>query len=147
MARLDNQKEQLSTVTITSQQNTASIDFLSLIIDTNKKEILQRCNNIIDEYNSMSSQLFPITSSNKKSINNMSEKIIADKVEILDCYNAMNDTSEKMEARINILKKSDKDLTKNIDGALYSDKLASKVEKIKTNQSDIQYNVDHLNKI
>eukprot|EP00957_Ditylum_brightwellii_P117900 8993126-Ditylum_brightwellii.AAC.1 len=40
MAHLDDQKEQLSTVTITSQQNTASIAFLSSIIDTNKKDIL-----------------------------------------------------------------------------------------------------------
>eukprot|EP00957_Ditylum_brightwellii_P145126 11053847-Ditylum_brightwellii.AAC.1 len=36
MAHLDNQKEQLSTVTTTSQQNTASIVSLSLIVDTNK---------------------------------------------------------------------------------------------------------------
>eukprot|EP00957_Ditylum_brightwellii_P044216 3355266-Ditylum_brightwellii.AAC.1 len=98
MAHLDNQKEQLSNVTITSQQNIASIAYLSLIVDTNKKEILQRCNNIRDKYDSVSSQLSAITSSNKQSINNMSEKITADKVEMLNCYNAMNDTSEKMEA-------------------------------------------------
>eukprot|EP00957_Ditylum_brightwellii_P048130 3653240-Ditylum_brightwellii.AAC.1 len=67
-------------------------------------------------------------------------------MEILDYFNTMNATSEKMEARINILEKSDKDLTKNINDTLYSDKLTSKVDKIKINQSDIQYNVNHLNK-
>eukprot|EP00957_Ditylum_brightwellii_P071381 5426685-Ditylum_brightwellii.AAC.1 len=76
----------------------------------------------------------------------MSEKINADKVEILDHYTAMNDTSEKMEARINILEQSDKDLTKNINDTLYSDKLKNKVDKLNTNQSDIKYNVDHLDK-
>eukprot|EP00957_Ditylum_brightwellii_P091322 6953595-Ditylum_brightwellii.AAC.1 len=39
MARLDNEKEQLSTVTNISQQNTASIASLSLILDTNQKEM------------------------------------------------------------------------------------------------------------
>eukprot|EP00957_Ditylum_brightwellii_P061399 4660471-Ditylum_brightwellii.AAC.1 len=67
-------------------------------------------------------------------------------MEILDCYTAMNGTSEKMEAHINILEKSNKDLTKNINNTLYSDKLTNKVDEIKTNQSNILYNVDHLNK-
>eukprot|EP00957_Ditylum_brightwellii_P161239 12276743-Ditylum_brightwellii.AAC.1 len=38
MVCLDNQKEQVSTVTTTSQQITASIASLVLIIDTNKKQ-------------------------------------------------------------------------------------------------------------
>eukprot|EP00957_Ditylum_brightwellii_P157010 11949381-Ditylum_brightwellii.AAC.1 len=115
-------------------------------LDNQKKQLSTRCNNISDKYDSMSSQLSAFTSFNKQCINDVSEKIAADKVEILDCFNAMNDTSEKMEAHINILEKSNKGLTKNINDTLYSDKLTSKVDKIKTNQSDIQYNVDHLNK-
>eukprot|EP00957_Ditylum_brightwellii_P124581 9494986-Ditylum_brightwellii.AAC.1 len=98
MAHLDDQKEQLSNVTITSQQNIASIDSLSLIVDISKKEILQRYNSISNKYDNVFSQLSKITSSNEQTINNISEKIAVDKVEILDCYTAMNDTSEKMEA-------------------------------------------------
>eukprot|EP00957_Ditylum_brightwellii_P026343 1992455-Ditylum_brightwellii.AAC.1 len=78
MAHCNNQKEQLSTVTITSQQHTASIASLSSIIDTNKEEILQRCNDISYKYDSVSSQLSAIASSNEQSINDMSEKIVAD---------------------------------------------------------------------
>eukprot|EP00957_Ditylum_brightwellii_P199447 15203061-Ditylum_brightwellii.AAC.1 len=88
MTCLDNQKKQLSNVTITSQQNITYIASLSPIKDINKKEILQYCNDISNKYDNMSSQLSEITSSNKQSLNNMLEKIAAHKVEILDCYTA-----------------------------------------------------------